>query len=116
MKISEFEKSTRARRGLMILKEIKSNPYHVLKTFTEPSNNYLIIRTDEINEIKLTELPILDRYSTGSNISKKAIIDVNIKVTLEKTNNISSISENVEKPRISIKEIDERLLTIDDFL
>ena len=116
MKISEFEKSTRARRGLMILKEVKSNPYHVLKTFTENSNNYLILRTDEIIEIKLTELPILDRYSTGSNISKKTIIDANIKVNLEKNNNISSINENVEKPKISLKEIDERLLTIDDFL
>ena len=117
MKISEFEKSTRARRGLMILKEVKSNPYHVLKTFTENSNNHLILRTDEIIEIKLTELPILDRYSTGSNISKKEIIDANIKVNLEKKdNNIPSIKEDVEKPKISLKEIDERLLTIDDFL
>ena len=116
MKISEFEKSTRARRGLMILKEIKSNPYHVLKTFTESSNSYLILRTNEINEIKLTELPIMDRYSTGSNISKKEIQDVNILVSLEKSNDISSIKEVSEKPKISLKEIDERLLTIDDFL
>ena len=118
MKLSEFEKSTRARRGLMILKEVKSNPYHVLKTFTELNNSHLILRTDEINEIKLTELPIMDRYSSGSNISKKNIIDCNIKVDLvkkeEKTN--IKINENVEKPKISLKEIDERLLTIDDFL
>ena len=100
----------------MILKEIKSNPYHVLKTFTNSSNNYLILRTDEIIEIKFTELPILDRYSTGGNISKKEIIDANIKVVLEKDNNISSIKEMEEKPKISLKEIDERLLTIDDFL
>ena len=116
MKISEFEKSTRARRGLMILKEIKSNPYHVLKTFTDSSNNYIILRTDEIIEIKLTELPILDRYSTGKNISKKDISDANIKVNIEKNNSISSIKEMDDKPKISLKEIDERLLTIDDFL
>ena len=118
MKLTEFEKSTRARRGLMILKEIKSNPYHVLKTFTEPTNSHLILRTDEIMEMKLTELPILDRYSTGSTISKKEIIDANISVSLQKKtdNNISSIKETPEKPKISLKEIDERLLTIDDFL
>ena len=118
MKLSEFEKSTRARRGLMILKEVKSNPYHVLKTFTISNNSHLILRSDEINEIKVTELPILDRYSTGSTISKKTIKDVDIVVSLIKKDedNISKIEEQVERPKISLKEIDERLLTIDDFL
>ena len=118
MKLSEFEKSTRARRGLMILKEVKSNPYHVLKTFTENTNTHLVLRSDEILEIKLTELPILDRYSTGSTISKKNILDCNLKVSLIKKDDITenNIKEVKEKPKISLKEIDERLLTIDDFL
>ena len=118
MKLSEFEKSTRARRGLMIIKEVKSNPYHVLKTFTESTNSHLILRGDEITEIKLTELPIMDRYSSGSTISKKAIIDCNVKLSLVKKNEKieTKINEYVEKPKISLKEIDERLLTIDDFL
>ena len=118
MKLTEFEKSTRARRGLMILKEVKSNPYHVLKTFTESNNSYLIIRTNEIVELKITELPIMDRYSTGSTISKKDINDCNLKFDLiKKDENLEpKIENNVEKPKISLKEIDERLLTIDDFL
>ena len=118
MKLSEFEKSTRARRGLMILKEVKSNPYHVLKTFTENINTYLVLRNGEVETIKLTELPILDRYSTGSQITKKDITDVNISITLQKKEEINKveIKEVSEKPKISIKEIDERLLTIDDFL
>ena len=120
MKLGEFEKSSRARRGLMILKEVKSNPYHVLKTFTENNNTHLILRSDTIDTIKLTELPILDRYSTGSMITKKQLTDVNVVVELIKkdTEEIVNIKENVniEKPRISIKEIDDRLLTIDDFL
>ena len=56
MKLSEFEKSTRARRGLMILKEIKSNPYHVLKTFTENTNTHLVIRSSENIIMKLNKL------------------------------------------------------------
>ena len=84
MRITEFEKSSRARRGLMILKEIKSNPYHVLKTFTESNNTHLILRSDTIEIIKITELPILDRYSTGSNITKKNIKDANVEVSLIK--------------------------------
>ena len=118
MKLSEFEKSSRARRGLMILKEIKSNPYHVLKTFTENNNTHLVIRSSENIIMKLTELPILDRYSTGSTITKNNIDDVNILVSLEKKE--KEVEVNIQptstKPRISIQEIDDRLLTIDDFL
>ena len=118
MKLSEFEKSSRARRGLMILKEIKSNPYHVLKTFTENTNTHLVIRSSENIIMKLTELPILDRYSTGSTIAKNNIEDVNILVSLEKKE--KEVEVNIQptttKPRISIQEIDDRLLTIDDFL
>ena len=116
MKISEFEKSTRARRGLMILKEVKSNPYHVLKTFALKTNSHLILRGDDLIELKLTELPILDRYSTGSIISKQKINDVLTKYELEKEEVVKEIDENVVKPKISLKEIDDRLLTIDDFL
>ncbi len=118
IKITEFEKSGRARRGLMILKEVKSNPYHVLKAFTENVNSYLILRCNENKTIKLTELPILDRYSTGSLITKDKIYDVNVLVSLTKEEKIeTNIKENsLIKPKITIKEIDERLLTIDDFL
>ncbi len=117
MKISEFEKSTRARRGLMILKEVKSNPYQVLKTFTENNNMHLLLRSDDIETIKITELPIMDRYSTGSVITKNNLIDVSLQVELEpKTKEISMIKNEVSKPSISLKEIDDKLLTIDDFL
>ena len=102
----------------MIIKEVKSNPYHVLKTFTENQSKHLILRSDEATLIKLTELPILDRYSTGSVFTKKTITDVALKVELEKKNSKEEIKIETptEKPRPSLKEIDEKLLTIDDFL
>ncbi len=118
VKLSEFEKSSRARRGLMIVKEIKANPYRVVKTFTLSNNEYLGIKTDEINTIKLTELNIADRYSTGNSISKDKIIDAFKVVKLEKKNdnNNVNIDNNVVKPKPNLKEIDERLMTIDDFI
>ena len=118
VKLSEFEKSTRARRGLMIVREVKTSPYKIVKTFTVDSKNYLGIKTDEINELKLTELSIMDRYSTGNNITKKKIVDAFIVCNLIKKgdNNEASINKEVEKPRISLKEIDERLITIDDYI
>ncbi len=118
VKLSEFEKSTRARRGLMIVREVKTSPYKIVKTFTIDSRNYLGIKTDEINEIKLTELSIMDRYSTGSIITKKKIVDAFPVCTLIKKGDSSdaSINKDVEKPRVSLKEIDERLITIDDYI
>ncbi len=119
IKLSEFEKTARSRRGVMIIKEVKSNPYKVLKTFAEPITKHLLLISDTIDDIKLTELPILDRYSTGSVITKKDITDVNIVTTpLKNDDDIEVIIADTkeEKPRPDLKKIDERLLTIDDFL
>ena len=117
VKLSEFEKSSRARRGLMIVREVKANPYKIVKAFTIPSNNHIGLVTEDIKEIKLTELSIMDRYSTGGNITKGKIKDAFIVIdSLNKSDITSIINENSIKPRPSIKEIDERLMTIDDFI
>jgi len=69
--------------------------------------------------LKSTEIPILDRYSTGSQISKGVIFSAFINVDLVKkeelSNNVNIIEERVEK-KVSLKEIDDRLMTIDDFI
>jgi len=117
VKLSEFEKSTRARRGLMIVREVKTSPYKIVKTFAVDSKNYLGIKTDEITELKLTELSIMDRYSTGNNITKKKIVDAFIVCNLVKKGESSDADiKETPKPRVSLKEIDERLLTIDDYI
>ena len=68
--------------------------------------------------MKLTELPIMDRYSTGSIITKKKIVDAFIVCNLVKKgeNSDVSINNDASKPRLSLKEIDERLITIDDYI
>ena len=118
VKLSEFEKSTRARRGLMIVREVKTSPYKIVKAFTVDSKNYIGIKTDEINEIKLTELSIMDRYSTGNSITKKKIVDAFIVSNfIKKGQDIDvNITKDVPKTRLSLKEIDERLITIDDYI
>lgn len=118
VKLSEFDKSSRARRGLMILKEVKTNPYRVLKAFAMDHKNYIGILTTDINYLKLTELPILDRYSTGSSISKKMVLDAFKQINLEKIKEDAkpNIKEEKVEKKVSLKEIDDRLMTIDDFL
>lgn len=132
VRLQEFELSTRTRRGIQVLREVKSNPYEILTTFVEDSKNYIGIRNSEITNIKLTELPIADRHSTGSQISKHELNDAFIITTLtravkeqtkidaptEEPQIIKVIEEKPtpKKEKISLQEIDDRLMTIDDFL
>ena len=66
----------------------------------------------------------MDRYSTGSAISKVKIDDVYevvslVKATEEIKQEISkpvTKEESREKKEVSLKEIDDKFMTIDDFL
>jgi len=124
VKLTEFEKSSRARRGLLLFREVKTNPYHVLKTLVVNSKMYFGTKGDIITYYKTTELPILDRYSTGSMFTKEMLTDAFIVKALQKKEDLllvneenNSIKEEQDlKKEISLKEIDERLMTIDDFL
>ena len=130
VKLQEFEKSTRARRGLIILREVKTNPYTIINTFITNNKSYFGLKIgDGIEKVKNTEISISDRYKTGSTISKKKINEVfEIKNLLTKEdikveNNNSQVEEEIleieEKPKhhqISLLEIDDELKKIDDIL
>lgn len=173
VKIQEFEKSARAHRGLLLLREVKTNPYHTIKVFITTSKEHIGIKTPDINLLKASEFPIMDRYSTGSTVSKHTIYDsykvaelltkdnlennstnrnndtnidssdssistsdsASIENSLQEISDASDITEKIlmdtkeevlkeekkEKPKketskVSLQEIDDRLMTIDDFL
>ena len=132
VKLTEFEKLSRAKRGLLILREVKTNPYTILRTFTADSKEYIGLKSNnDITYIKLTELSISDRYSTGTVISKTKIDETFINATLIKVSDKekkqsnknsetnteeSAIIEERKETKVSLKEIDDRLMTIDDFL
>ena len=132
VRLSEFELSTRTRRGIQVLREVKTNPYIVLKTFITDSKNHLGLRNGKIVNVKLTELPIADRYSTGTQVTKQKLNDAFVITSLSKTRKgqESLIEEEVvevkepeieekripKKDQVSLQEIDDRLMTIDDFL
>ena len=125
IKLSEFEKTSRAKRGLLLLREVKSNPQEILKVFVgDAKRNILLKSNGKDKDLKLTEIPIMDRYSTGSAISKSKLDLVSdiaslTKDDIEKTKEISkpvTKEEAKEKKEVSIKEIDDKFMTIDDFL
>ena len=109
IKLSEFEKTSRARKGVLVIRDVKTNPYRILNSFAINSKVDLGLVTDEIKYIKISELPICDRYQTGSAISKDNIEATFIRANLEKP-------ELIEREEPSLSQIDEQIMTIDDFL
>ena len=63
--------------------------------------------------LKLTEISIADRHSTGSVIAKNKIIDIYLNTNLQEGN---EEIKKVEKENVSLEEIDKKMITIDDFL
>ena len=113
VKLQEFEITSRARRGIQLVREVKSNPYTIIKAFIIHYKEMLNIKTaSELIELKLTEIPIAERLSTGSTIAKTKILDVYPNYELVS----GIIEEKQEKENISLEEIDKKMMTIDDFL
>ena len=116
LRISDIELSTRARRGISIIREVKTNPHRIIKVFKVRKDLIGIKNNNDIDIIKNTELSIMDRLSTGSNVSKN-ITDVFLVKNLEDSKiNESEIIEEEKEKNISLEEIDSKMLTIDDFL
>ena len=113
IKLNEFELSTRARKGILLVRDVKTNPYKILKTFVNTKN--ILIVTDEIKHLKVTELPIVDRYSTGTVINKKGIKDCFELVELtKKTKENKEIEEEILD--ISLDALDNRMLQIEGII
>lgn len=113
VRLQEFELTSRARRGVQVVREVKTNPYAIMKAFIIHYKEMLFVKTaSEVIEMKLTEIPIADRVSTGSSIAKTKILDVYPKIDLRE----EIKEEKHEKENISLEEIDKKMMTIDDFL
>ena len=108
------------------MKEIKSNPSKILNCYIIPSKDEITVRSiAEEKIVKLTEIAIMDRHSNGSFIMKDRIINTYQNVNLVNKNNSEVIENTTEevKPVIkesrelkSLKNIDEKMMTIDEYL
>jgi topoisomerase IV subunit A len=69
MPLSEFEKTSRAKRGVVMLRELKTNPHRIVASvLTEGDDDVLFIRTDAgvTETVSTASLRAADRYSNGS--------------------------------------------------
>jgi topoisomerase IV subunit A len=68
MKLKEFEKASRAKRGVIILRELKANPHRVIGFVVANDNDIIFIQTEKghTESVVTSEIRLNDRYSNGS--------------------------------------------------
>ncbi len=132
MRFSEIDMGSRGNRGLMFMKEIKSNPTRIIKAYIEDSKNTINIVTENYTkEVKITEIPIMDRYSNGSYIVKDKIITCYSQTPIlskENLDNLEYVEETEDKKieqtslsfdmlnKESLKQVDDKIVRINNFL
>ena len=129
MKFQEIEPASRANRGLLFMKEIKSNPSKIIKAYvTDNKTNIVIVGENEEKIVKQTDIPIMDRYSNGSSIIKDKIIDSYLEPVIMSKEDIDNLNYVEDKKpeqvslnfdmlnQQSLKQIDDRMVKINNFL
>ena len=93
--------------------DLNINPYKIISAYVINYKESLGLKTKlEIINIKLTDIPIADKKSTGSTISKQDIIEsFEITKLIKKEN-----KKEIEKENISLESIDNKIISIDDLL
>ncbi|XJZ28940.1 DNA topoisomerase IV subunit A [Bacillota bacterium Lsc_1132] len=68
MKLKEFEKASRAKRGVVILRELKANPHRVIGFVVSAESDEIFLQTEKgkIENLLVKDLKNSDRYSNGS--------------------------------------------------
>lgn len=120
LKFEELEQGTRANRGTLLMKEIKSNPSKIINVYLLSGKENLGIVTDNyIKYIKINDIAIMDRLSNGSYIVKDKI-NTTFKVCnlITKENFSKKEDKDLEEPQkeVSLEEVDSKMLTIDGIL
>ncbi len=126
IKLSEMEMGKRAGRGLLIMKEVKSNPQKINSAYVVGKVNIDIKDNNgKFINLKSTEIPIMERYSTGSNVVKKGILSTHLEISLENKSDFEShkaqeeiinFDEEDNGVQISLANIDDKFLEVDEIL
>ncbi len=121
VKLSEFETTSRARKGSLVIRNVKTNPYYILNSIiTSNKANIGLKYKEDMEIIKITDLPIVDTNSTGSSLSKMQVIDsyvVQELINIDDVEKKEVIEEKVNTPeQISLDIIDDTINKVDSIL
>jgi len=112
IRLCDLNLLSRAKRGTMLLKRVKTTNYEVTSAFLTDARDLVGVKSgEEIKFLKNSDIPIMDFASTGSAISKNKIDKAFVKKELKVLKD--EIQEEIvaEEQEAIIQE-----LTIDDFL
>ena len=117
IKVTDIEKSTRAKKGSIVLKSPKTKKYDIERVFNTSSKSIFGLIDGQIGYMKSSDISILDIASTGCTYTKKnvdnvflvsKIIDITNEKDMPKKEKVVIIEEE-EKPK------KEKQLTMSDF-
>ena len=110
IKLTELNLISRAKKGNMLFKKVKTKDYKILFAYLTNSKDINLYKVDnELKEMKNSEIPIMDITSTGSIIAKE-----NVDVWALKANDTNMLNKKEE-----IKEetkSNEKQLSFDSFV
>ena len=109
VKLSELVELTRNKKGKEIIKKNKTKDYRVISAFTSNVRTINVIKTnDDVNEIKNSDIPIMDSNSFGSTYTKLKVVNVKPKYEFEKIGKTKEIGipkeESKEETQISFED------------
>ena len=129
MRFTEIDMGTRGNRGLMFMKEIKSNPSRVVKAYVEDTKQVVHVVTNKYDkDMKIVDIPIMDRYSNGSYVVKDKVKNSYLEVSVLTKEDFETLEYIEEKKpeqtqisfdmlnKESLKEVDDRMVIINNFL
>ena len=110
VKLSELVELTRNKKGKEIIKKNKTKDYRVISAFTSNVRTINVIKTnDDVNEIKNSDIPIMDSNSFGSTYTKLKVVNVKPKYEFEKIGK----TKEIDPPKEQSKE--ETQISFEDF-
>lgn len=72
IKLSELTQLTRAKRGSMVMKKVKTTNYQIISSLITNTRDMIgLSMLEDVGILKNSDIPIMDLTSTGSSIAKK---------------------------------------------
>ena len=107
VKLNEIDYSKRSLKGDNILHSPKSKKYNITKTYAGSSKTNFGIIKDDTEIIKSSDISIMDKSSTGSQISKKDINNIFKEARLKVINNNNETKEETSEAKEVKTEVKE---------
>ena len=118
IKLTDIDKTSRAKKGSVVLKSPKTKKYDIIKAYPTSSKSIFGVIDGDIGYIKSSDINIMDIASTGTTYTKKNVDNVFqvskiIDITNEKDMPKKEVVEIIEEPEEKPKK--EKQLTMSDF-